>query len=175
MKISNNIHGTVCSLRNSHLTDCKDMLVLRNDPHLSKFLKKVENDINKQKIWLKKQRELKNKICLTIIDNQNRLLGYFTSFTIFNNDKFDPGGWIMHPNTLASMKICALVLAYEIGFNNFNLPKAYLRIRKGNLNIMKMHFRMGAIEIDNDKDFNYLILSKKTHNKSSIRKLFINV
>ena len=39
MKISNNIHGTVCSLRNSYLTDCKDMLVLRNDPDLSKFLK----------------------------------------------------------------------------------------------------------------------------------------
>ena len=47
MKINNNIHGTVCSLRNSHLTDCKDMLVLRNDPHLSKFLKNNE-DIYKE-------------------------------------------------------------------------------------------------------------------------------
>ena len=174
MKISNNIHGTVCSLRNSHLTECKDMLVLRNDPHLSKFLKKVGNDINKQKIWLKKQRELKNKICLTIIDKQNKPLGYFTSFTIFPDKKFDPGGWIMHPSTLASMKICSLVLAYEIGFNVLNLTKALLRVKKGNLSIIKMHLRMGAKEIDNDKDFNYLILSKKVHNKSLIRKIFIN-
>ena len=174
MKISNNIHGTVCSLRNSYLTDCTDMLVLRNDPDLSKFLKKVENNIKKQKIWLKKQRELKNKICLTIIDNQNKPLGYFTSFTIFDDYKFDPGGWIMHPKTLANIKICSLVLAYEIGFNFLNLSEAFLRVRKGNMNIMKMHFQMGAIAINDDKDFNYLILSKKVHNKSLTRKLFIN-
>ena len=49
MKISNIIHGTVCSLRNSYLADCKDMLSLRNDPHLSKFLKKVENNLIEQK------------------------------------------------------------------------------------------------------------------------------
>ena len=80
----------------------------------------------------------------------------------------------MHPSTLANIKICSLVLAYEIGFNILNLSNAFLRVRKGNSNIIKMHYRMGAIEIDNDKDFNYLILSKEIHNKSLTRKLYIN-
>ena len=57
----------------------------------------------------------------------------------------------MHPNTLSNIKICSLVLAYEIGFNFLNLSKAFLRVRKGNINIIKMHFKMGAIAINKIK------------------------
>ena len=49
------------------------MLVLRNDPNLSKFLKKVENSVISKKM-AQKQREQKNKICLAIIDGQNSQL-----------------------------------------------------------------------------------------------------
>ena len=174
MKIKTRIKGSVCSLRNSHLSDCKYILTLRTNPILSMHLNKVENNLDKSKNFILNQRTSKNKLSLTIIDKNNKRLGFFTGFTVFGDNKFDPGGWIMPINVQANVKICSLVLAFEIGFNIFNIPKALLRVRKGNIKIIKFHQKMGATIIDSDENLEYLIMDRETYNISLPRKIFLD-
>ena len=174
MKLNKIIHGTMCSIVDSTMDDCSQMLKLRKDPSLSKYLKNVDNDLLEQQNWLNSQYSSTDRMALTIKDNNQTVIGFFTSFKIFWDFwSFDSGGWIMENNLSPSLKLCSLIVAYEFGFNEVNQNFARLIVRHGNKKVLGLHEKMGSINFYEDKKYKYFILSKKNFNSSQLRRFYI--
>jgi hypothetical protein len=174
MKLNKIIHGTMCSIVDSTMDDCSQMLKLRKDPSLSKYLKNVDNDLLEQQNWLNSQYSSTDRMALTIKDSNQTVVGFFTSFRIFWDFwTFEPGGWIMENNLSPSLKLCSLIVAYEFGFNEVNQNFARLIVRHGNKKVLGLHEKMGSINFYEDKKYKYFILSKKNFNSSQLRRFYI--
>lgn len=150
------IQGKNINLRTVEIEDASFILELRMVKHKNKFLSSVENDLEKQKIWLKryKIKEHRQQEYYFVIESKTQQkLGLVRAYDL-KLDSFCWGSWLIKDKAPQTTAIESALLVYEFGFNQLGYKQSHFDVRKGNSRVIDFHLRFGAKIIDED-ELNY--------------------
>lgn len=137
-------------------SDASFILSLRLDESYNKFLSSVNNDIEKQKAWIKnyKQKENNNEEFYFIIETLNGTpCGTVRVYDIHNNS-FSWGSWILNESKTRTAAIESALLVYIFGFDIKGYSRCHFEVMKGNEKVISFHDKFNAKKINED-DIHY--------------------
>lgn len=139
--------------------DAEYIIQLRTDSKLGKYLNSTQNDIEKQKQWIRdyKKREEQGIDYYFIYFSKGKRIGLNRIYNI-NGKTATAGSWICSPELPFEFPILTMLIIREIFFEILELDIDHFDTRKNNKKVIKMHDLLGAHKIyENDIDvFHYL-------------------
>lgn len=148
--------------------DAEFILSLRTNPKLSRFLHPTDNDLEKQKEWIRKykKRESEGTDYYFIYSCKGVEFGLNRIYDI--HEKSCTGGsWLCTPGTIPEIAVPSMIIARDIMFELLNLEEDNFDVRKGNHSVLKFHKMMACVQIgETELD----ILFKATKNTHEIGK-----
>jgi len=139
--------------------DSEFIIKLRTNPKLAKFLNNTQNDIEKQKEWIReyKIREKNGKDFYFLYYYKGEKIGLNRIYNI-NGKVATAGSWICMPDLPYEIPWLTVVIIREIFFEILNLDIDIFDTRKKNKKVIRMHHLLGAHKIyENEIDvFHYL-------------------
>lgn len=159
------LQGKNIRLRLVTVEDAEFILSLRLDENKGKYLSKVENDVEKQRSWIKnyQQREAQRQEFYFIIESfQGESLGTVRIYDL-REDSFCWGSWLMKENSPFSAAIESILLIYQFGFYTLGFSRTDFDVRINNLKVAKFYKSLGSVETNQDEDNIYLTLSRQQY------------
>lgn len=144
------IIGRNIDLRPVEVKDAEFILSLRLDEKLSKYLHKVDNNVEKQREWLKSCIEDKDQYYYIVQNKFSRPVGTIRIYDI-KGDIFCWGSWIIIPKARSFATLESIVLLYEFAFEKLNFDKTCFDVRRANEKALNFYLRFGATITHEDK------------------------
>lgn len=122
MFLRENIEGKFIDLKSVDFEDADFTLQIRKDPAFVKYLPKINNSIENQKAWIKKQRASDDDYFWVVLDKKGNRIGTIGVFDI----KADPpkaGRLALKGNALQNIE--ANYLAYKFGLDILKLDQLW--------------------------------------------------
>jgi RimJ/RimL family protein N-acetyltransferase len=169
------INGNLIDIRSVNENDAEFILKLRTNEKLSKYINKTENNIEKQKIWIKKQLKKEGDFYFIALDNDENPMGLASIYNIDNNDMAEFGRWISKGNQIQNLEM--VVLLHDLAFFNLGIKELYYVIVKENKKVINFWKRFGAeqkLEYNNGI-FDIIQYNLKKENYIKIRENQINL
>lgn len=166
------------SLRLVEISDASDIVQLRSSPELTKYMITVEQDVEKQKEWIKeyKKREQCGEDLYFAYQREDQLAGFARiSHINYEKENCTLSSWIKNP-VVNGVGSCMLLSRFDIAFEYLNLNEVYASIHKDNKKAMK-HWQYFNCTIEEKSNGYYSVrVSMKDfyNNKNSYSKKFIN-
>ncbi len=129
---------------NMYLVDDEDagfIFELRSDVVKNKFLNKIDNDIKKQREWIrlyKKREKNKKEFYFTIRNKNNEKLGLVRLYD-FIDDSFCWGSFIIKHGVAFYISIEVVMNVYEFAFYNLGFNASHFDVRKDNDRVVAFH------------------------------------
>ena len=149
------IIGKNIDLREIEASDAEFVLQLRLDASLNKYISSVEDDVEKQREWIKKSKLKKDEIYFIV---QNKLTNPVGTIRIYDmqEETFCWGSWVIIPGARRSASFESAFLLYDYAFNELDFKQTNFDIRKENKVVLNFHLRFGAV-ITGETDLDYLM------------------
>ena len=155
-----NKYGLFVRLVNEN--DSEFIMSLRNNPKLSRFIHSTDNDVEKQKEWIRnyKIREKDGLDYYFIYYNENTPIGLNRIYDI--HETWATGGsWLCVPGLDTQQSIATSIINRDIMFELLGLAEDRFDVRKGNKHVIKMHKMFGAeITSENEIDWFFTLKSE---------------
>lgn len=138
--------------------DAEFIVKLRTDPKLSRFINKTENDVSKQKEWIReyKKREDDGRDYYFIYE-YNGVAFAVNRIYDRSETKAVTGSWVVKPNTELPQMFATLLIEREIYFEDLQYDEDYFTVDKGNVQVCRLHQKLGASFIaENDKEYQFV-------------------
>ena len=161
------IVGKNIRLRFVDEVDAKFLLSLRLDPIKNRHLSYVDDDLEKQILWIKdyKLKEAaKAEYYFVIEDKVNNSVGCLRIYD-FQNDSFSWGSWIVKDGSPSYVAVESALQVYELAFYKLNFEKCHFEVRKGNDSVKAFHERFGAKLSSEDAMHHYFKYDKSAYEK----------
>jgi RimJ/RimL family protein N-acetyltransferase len=145
-------------------SDAGFILSLRLDERLNTHLSKVEDDLNKQKEWLKQyklEEEIGKQYYFIVERNDGVFCGTVRIYDL-KDDSFCWGSWILNEDKTRTAAIESAFQVYEFGFDKLGFVKSHFEVRKNNLSVNRFHQKMGAKKTGEDEDNVYYEITKES-------------
>lgn len=122
---------------------------LRIDSTYNKYLSKVDDDIEKQRLWLieYKKREAQELEFYYIIHRKADSIPIGTVRVydfIKDENSFCWGSWILNEKKTKYAALECTVLIYDLAFKSMGFNRCHMDMRKENLKIIEYHKRLGV-------------------------------
>ena len=155
-------YGIKC--RMATIEDSAFIVSLRTNQKLSKYLHHTDNDVEKQKVWMRKY-----------LERNARGEDYYFVYTyndipfsvnrIYNiTDHSATGGsWLCIPGTLPEVSIASLLLMRDILFEFLVKDYDLFDVQDGNKQVRKLHIMMGAKRVGMTDDQENFSLFKEDY------------
>lgn len=155
--------------------DAEFIVKLRTDPKLSRFLNKTDNDINKQKEWIReyKEREAEAKDYYFIFFKDGKPIVLDRLYNIdWGHLSYTIGSWIGVPGTdFDSVMTCSVIIG-EIAQEILGLLVCLYDVRKGNAQVLNYHRNIMRAMQYGETELDYLFMSTpETRKNSRLKKL----
>lgn len=114
------IIGKYIDLRCAEIDDAQFTLDIRQDDEFVKYLPRIENTLEQQKTWLKKQRNTEGDYFFVVWDKQGNRLGTISVSEIFENNP-KAGRLALKGNALQNLEAQYLIFAFafdSLGVNS---------------------------------------------------------
>ncbi len=128
-------------IRTVEIADAEFILSLRTDEKLGKYLSPTENDVEKQREWIKgyKQREQdKQEFYFLTLGPNDEKLGVNRLYN-FKNNSFESGSWIFLKNAPSNYPILSDLIGREHGFKNLGFKVNAFNVNKKNVTVINYH------------------------------------
>ena len=125
------IKGKYVNLRIVEVDDADFILSLRCDENKSKYLHKTDNDIDKQKDYIRKTLKKQNEWYFIIERLTGEKIGTYRIYDV-REESFCIGSWLMKNGVTALEMMESDYLTRKFGFNKLNFDKLHFDVRKGN-------------------------------------------
>ena len=137
--------------------DAEFILRLRTNEKLSRYLHKIDNDLEKQKQWIRdyKNRENDGKEYYFLFYNKTQNIGV-SRLTDIQEGKGTGGSWICDPSCRFEDIIATSLLCGDIFFEILGIEKDVLNVSKGNNSVLRFHKLRGSTIIHED-DIQYTL------------------
>lgn len=155
------IIGKNINLVKVSVDDASFILSLRTDPNLSQFLSPVENDMDKQKLWLQKALLRKDEYYYLIKNKKNIPIGTIRIYDVKDNI-FCWGSWIVIPKYRKYASFESIFLLYKFAFVDLGFSETNFDVRKENEKALNFYLRFGAKVVSED-DQDYFLNYKKEY------------
>lgn len=126
--------------------DAEFIVQLRTNPVLGRFIHSTDNDVEKQKEWIRnyKEKEKAGREYYFIHYIEGAPFGLSRLYGI-EEDHCTEGSWVCRPIDDFSKSVASLVVTREILFENLGLDYDIFDVRKENKKVQKIHKISGAI------------------------------
>ena len=167
-------YGLICRLVEED--DAAFIVKLRTNKKLSRFIHETDNDVEKQKEWIRdyKKRETEGKDYYFIFLSGDRPVGVIRLYDI-TEDSSTCGSWVCSEDASVEESLATSFICTEIT-ELFEIPSGPFNVSKGNNQVLKFHLRMGAQIID-ENEYEYTLMeNREKYNKAKNRfiKLLFN-
>lgn len=144
-------------------SDADFILKLRTDPKLGRFIHPTDNDIDKQREWIRqyKVREKAGKDYYFVYCYKGEPIGVNRVYDI-ETDYATGGSWVCKPGLPMELPILTLIIMREIIFEYLNLSYDRYDIRKKNLKVLRVNELFGATKTSETDLDCFFELSKET-------------
>lgn len=151
------IEGKNIDLRLVTVNDAEFILSLRLDPALNAYLSPVEDDIEKQRAWIRNCLQKNKEEWYFIIQNKKgKPVGTVRIYDI-QEDSFCWGSWIVKPEARYYASVESAILLYQYAFNDLGFTGSHFYVRKNNKEVISFHLKLGA-EIIREDDLNVFFI-----------------
>lgn len=148
------ISGKYVNLRNVSVSDAEFILSLRCDDKKSRFLHKTENDIEKQRQYIKSKENVKDEWYFIIENKNNVPIGTYRIYDL-RPDSFCIGSWLMIDGVSPQEMLEADFLVRNFGFDTLGMNKMHFDVRKENKKVWTYHKLVGAKQVG-ETELDYL-------------------
>jgi hypothetical protein len=148
-------YGVQVRLANEN--DSEFILSLRTDEKLSRFLHSTDNDVEKQREWMRnyKVRESKGEDYYFIYHYQGKPFALNRIYDI-RPDRATGGSWLCKPGTDVEQSMASAMILRDIMFEVLGFDLDVFDVRNGNKKVQKLHAMFGAVKVgESDLDFYY--------------------
>lgn len=156
------IVGRYVNLRSANEDDAEFTLAVRQDPEFNKYLPRVNNTLEQQKSWIKKQREKEGDYFFVVRDNDGKRLGTISIYAI-QGDYAEAGRLTMRGNSLQSIE--AQLLSFHFGFNELGLREIVSYIYAENARALRFTQQFGGVLHEPFENENGQMECKATNSK----------
>lgn len=163
------VKGKSINLREIAVSDAEFILSLRTDPRYNEYLGKTDNDINKQREYIRKNAEKDDDIYFIVESKHLQRFGCARLYNI-TPETFNYGSWIIMREAPPHFGLETYFLVSDFAYYVLKLERAEFDVRKGNKSVVAFHKRMGAEVVDADDLCYYFRQTKTTY--ESIRKKY---
>jgi RimJ/RimL family protein N-acetyltransferase len=160
------LEGHFINLRSVLETDAEFILKLRLNKTLNKYLNKVDNDLEKQKLWIKEQQKGVNDFYFIIERKSGLPIGTISLYNIKELEG-EFGRWISIGNPVENLE--SVLLLHDFGFYKMNLDLIYSETVKENEKVLNFHKRFGAKLLNEFREYNEFIVQKAIIKKESYK------
>lgn len=172
--VPNALTITVCKhvvLRIATVEDAEFVLDLRLDPLLNAHVSTVENDLSKQREWMRayKERERAGQEFYFIIES----LGGDPCGTVrlydFRGRSFCWGSWMIRKGSPSYVAIESVLSVYDFAFDVLGFERSHFDARKANHKVVSFYERFGAERVASDAENHYFNLERAQHEQARRR------
>jgi RimJ/RimL family protein N-acetyltransferase len=144
-----NLFSNTITLRFVELSDAEFIHSLRTDEKYNKHLSLVDNNVLKQKEWLRKYKErekLSKEYYFIILRKLDQLpIGTVRVYDFIEEENsFCWGSWILNENKTRYAALECALLIYDFAFIKLRFNRCHMDIRKQNTKVIKFHERFGV-------------------------------
>jgi RimJ/RimL family protein N-acetyltransferase len=144
------INGILTAIVEITEQDAADIIQLRNNPEINRFLSsQTTTTLEQQMAWIKQNRAKKDNIYFKIIDLKTKAFKGTISLYSIENDKAEFGRFIA-TNPIAAIESEFLLLKY--GFEHLGLNEIYCCTVKENTKVWNQHTKFGFKIVGEDFD-----------------------
>ena len=151
--------GRTIYFRLVKLEDAEFIHALRVDEQYNKYLSQVDDDVEKQREWIKsyKQRENNKQEYYYVIHRKDNNLPIGT-LRIYDfipeENSFCWGSWILNENKTRYAALECAMCVYEFAFEELGYSRCHMDMRKENKGVVEFHKRFG-IHIYDESEIDY--------------------
>ena len=159
------------NLRLAEVADAEFILQLRLDGLLSRHLSKVENDVEKQREWLRsyKVREQQRQEFYFIIEGKDGEPCGTVRLYDFIGDSFGCGSWVLKQGAPVHFAIESVLMVYGYAFDVLEFQTGHFDVRKENVKVVAFHTRFGDQLVREDEQYVYFELTKEKFEQAKRR------
>ncbi len=146
------IEGVRLRLRLIDPDDADYVHGLRTDPAYNTHLSAVQGTVEDQRCWIEgyKSREADLRELYYVIERRDHVPCGLVRLYDITADSFTWGSWILDTNKPPKAALESVLLSFGIGFDQLDLPVAYVDVRKNNTRALSIYQRLGMTEIRRD-------------------------
>lgn len=162
------IVGNNIILRLAEIYDASFIMNLRINGQKTKYLSRVDDDVEKQKIWLSdyKAREIRGEEFYFVICNKTNMPCGTVRVYDFKDESFSWGSWLINSKAAPfTAGIESALLIYEFAFKHLHLKKCHFEVVTENTKVRSFHEKMGAWACSSDQIKTYFNYDKITYDK----------
>ncbi len=147
-------------------SDAEFIVDIRTDESLSKYIHTTDNDIQKQKEWIRayKQREAKGSEYYFIFYVDDIPYGVERIYNI-KEDSYEHGSLVFKKESPFGASIKADIITREVGFDILRKKINLFDVSKGNNGVISYHLRYKPEVIGEDEESYHYSLSKENFEK----------
>lgn len=162
------------SVRLVNEDDAKFILKLRTNQKLSKYLNTTDNDVLKQKQWIKeyKARQSKGVEYYFIFYEENNPVGLSRIYDV-RKKSFIVGSWLFKETKNVNSPIFGNIITREVAFKLFPQSDLLYDVRKENKKVLNYHNYFSPEKIKEDVENYYFKVSKDNFNKGKDKLLLL--
>lgn len=142
MILEKTLRGKYVYLRLADISDVVFTLKIRQDKTLNQFIHPVNNDLQKQIIWIENQRKKPNDYFFVAFDNNNLPCGTISIYNIID-DVAEIGRQVSCGNPIQTFEIANL--CFDFAFFELKLSKLIAEVNINNTKIIKFAKLYNAI------------------------------
>lgn len=150
--------------------DAEFILALRTNLKLSRFIHSTDNDVEKQKQWIRdyKLRENSGKEYYFVYDDMGENIGVNRIYNICDSC-CTGGSWVCRPDVDSSKSIATILCVKDIIFDILDFPMEVFDVRKENKQVQKFHTMLGATIVGDTENDILFELSRDNYYKKRER------
>lgn len=137
------VHGKNIVLKNVELEDAEFILSLRLDPQKSRYISAVDQDVEKQREWIRQYQHSEGQAYFLICDKSLQNLGTVRIYDAVG-DSFSWGSWILKDGAPSSAAIESAALVYQLALTCWGFKAAHFQVHLANTSVLGFHEKFGA-------------------------------
>lgn len=145
------VRGKHIDFREITLADAEFVLSLRIDPELSQHISAVEDNVERQRDFIRRYQESLTDYYFIIMDKTTRPVGTIRIYDI-QGDSFCWGSWILAKEKPFAAGIESALMLYDFAFFSLHYARSHFDVRKANTRVVEFHQRFGATVVREDAD-----------------------
>ena len=162
--------GNHIFLRDIQVSDAEFVYELRCNPELNAYLSPPPPSVEHQRAYIERYKTLDNEYYFIICNKNAESLGVVRIYDLLP-DSFCWGSWIVKPDAPRGVGLESLLLVYDYAFYGLHFSQSHFEVRKGNVRVLELHKRLGAVVTGEDELNYYFCYTEKDYQKIRSRYL----
>lgn len=161
------LEGRYVDLKSATIEDAEFTLGIRTDPELTKYLPRISNTLEQQKMWIEQQRQKAGDYFFVVWDKKGNRIGTNSLYNI-NGEEGESGRLAIRGNSFQSIE--AQLLMSDFSYNIIGLKDVISFVQEGNDKALRYGTTFGGVVVNKSTDENGKVLIKQSTSKEAFEK-----